>query len=65
MSVAASGSNPQTLYLSKSAFSKLKTHLYCGEFYGGLRVTDTNGSQSLVIMNVLVLDGQWYSYYNN
>ena len=56
ISVAASGSNPQTLCLSKSAFSKLKTHLYCGEFYGGLRVTDTNGSQSLVIMNGLVFE---------
>ena len=56
ISVAASGSNPQTLCLSKSSFSKLKTHLYCGEFYGGLRVTDTNGSQSLVIMNGLVFE---------
>ena len=56
ITVAASGSNPQTLCLSKSAFSKLKTHLYCGEFYGGLRVTDTNGSQSLVIMNGLVFE---------
>ena len=57
ISVAASGSlNPQTLCLSKSAFSKLKTHLYCGEFYGGLCVTDTSGSQSIVIMNGLVFE---------
>ena len=56
ISVAASGSNPQTLCLSKAAFSKLKTHLYCGEFYGGLRVANTNGSQSLVIMNGLVFE---------
>ena len=56
ISVDPAGSKPPTMRLSKSAFSELKNHMFCGEFYGGLLVENSDGSQSLVIMNGLVFE---------
>ena len=56
ISVDATGSKPPTLCLSRSAFSKLKSHMFCGEFYGGLLVKSIDGSLSLVIVNGLVFE---------
>ena len=58
MSVDTKSPRPPTLCVSNSAFSKLKTCLYCGEFYGGLCVINADGNQSFVIMNGLVFESK-------
>ena len=47
---------PPTLILSDPAYDKIKSSIYCGEFYGGLRIVNTSGIKSLVVMNGLVFE---------
>lgn len=56
ISVRGESSNSSTLRLSDAAYSGIKSGIYCGEFYGALRLVNSDGSKSLVVLSGLVFD---------
>lgn len=44
------------LRMSKTAYSDIKNRMCCSQFYGGLRLTNSDGSKSLVVMNGIVFE---------
>lgn len=56
MSVEGNGPKPPTLRVSDAAYSSIKSRTYCGEFYGALRVINSDDSKSFVVMNGIVFE---------
>lgn len=56
VSAQNNGSNPPTVSLSKPAFTNIKTRFCCGEFYGGLHLTNRSDDKSVVVMDGLVFE---------
>ena len=46
---------PPNIRLKDSAFQAISGRLFCGEFYGSLRISNSTNSKSCVIMNGLML----------
>ena len=56
ISSGGTGPVPPHLRLTDSAIKKIKTRVFCGEFYGGLRISNADGSIIYVIMNGLMFE---------
>jgi hypothetical protein len=56
--ISADGStDPSDLRMNKQAFSAIKTQMFCGEFYGALRISSTDDdSESLFVLNGLAFE---------
>ena len=48
--------NAPNLRMSNAAYSDIKNRMCCGQFYGGLRLTNSDESKSLVVMNGIVFE---------
>ncbi|XP_028412342.1 uncharacterized protein LOC114535155 [Dendronephthya gigantea] len=46
---------PPNIQITDSAFKDIEGRLFCGEFYGGLRISNSDDSKSCVVMNGLMM----------
>ncbi|KAI6649630.1 hypothetical protein LOD99_6634 [Oopsacas minuta] len=56
ISIPNGGKYTVNLSLSEPAFKEMKSNFVCGEFYGGLLVTNPNATKSFVVMNGLLYE---------
>ena len=53
---ANAGTDPPDLRMNEQAISAIKTQMFCGEFYGALRISSTDGCKSLFALNGLAFE---------
>ncbi len=56
ISSGGKGPVPPHLRLTDAAFAEIKRRLFCGEFYGGLQISNSDASKTCVIMNGLMFE---------